>query len=353
MPRIAAIVTEVGSPVGHMAIIARELDLPCIVGLRNALGALREGAIVTVDAFRCRVLPGAWPLPPRPARVDDDAGNPDRARLRRIAACVSPLRLTNPSGPDFTPDCCQSLHDITRFVHEKVFGVMFHFGDLAESDRDNAVRLEESLPFKVLVYDVGGGLDAGVQPLGAATREQICSIPLRAFLDGLLEARMVWNQPRPVSGRGFLSVLGESMAGPPPDVQRIGRTSYAVISDRYLNFSTKAGYHFSTVDTYCGASLNKNYIHFRFAGGAARADRRERRVRFLQIVLDALDFSTRPRGDILVARLEKYEREAIELRLRALGRLTIVTRQLDMLMDSDASPDFFARAFLEDRLESF
>jgi len=145
----------------------------------------------------------------------------------------------------------------------------------------------------------------------------------------------------------------QSLVGPPPQAREIGRLSYAIISDRYLNFSTKAGYHFSTVDTYCGASLNKNYIHFRFAGGAADSSRRMRRVRFINTVLSQLEFSIQTRSDLLVARMQKYDRDTILARLVDLGRLTLCTRQLDMLMDSDASPDFFARAFLAGEMDKF
>jgi pyruvate,water dikinase len=168
-----------------------------------------------------------------------------------------------------------------------------------------------------------------------------------------MDTRVRWDRPRPVSARGFLAVLGERMAGMPGEALNVGGASYAIIADRYMNFSTKAGYHFSTVDTYCGRSLNKNYIHFRFTGGAADEARRLRRVRFVQNVLAALDFRVQTRSDLLVARLDKFDRDAIISRLTVLGRLTICCRQLDMLMDSDASPDYFTRAFLADEMGQF
>jgi pyruvate,water dikinase len=150
-----------------------------------------------------------------------------------------------------------------------------------------------------------------------------------------------------------MSVLGEAMMGPPPEAQQHGRPTYAVLSDCYMNFSIKAGYHFSVVDTYCGGSLNRNYIHFRFSGGGAAIGRRERRVQFLYLVLGKLGFSSTARGDMLTARMEKYPAEDLLERLRALGRLTMITRQMDMLMDSDSSPEFFAEAFLAGKLELF
>ena len=355
MPRCAAIITEVGSPTGHMSIIAREFDVPCIVGAAGARRVLQPGQVVTVDALRCRVFEGALPVPERPRRKP--AAIPDvpaaEEVIERVARLVTPLHLTDPTAKEFAPERCTSLHDISRFVHEKVFTVMFQLGDLAASDPGPAVSLDARLPFKLLVVDVGGGIESS-SPDSTIDPEHVRSVPMQAFLVGLLDPSIRWDQPRPLSARGFLSVVGEGLAGPPPQAQQIGRTSFAVVSDCYMNFSTKAGYHFSTVDTYCGeASLNKNYIHFRFAGGAASEERRQRRVRFLRSVLRELDFVSTERGDVLTARLEKCERELILSRLCALGRLTMVSRQLDMLMDNDDSPHLFARAFLQGRMDVF
>lgn len=85
---------------------------------------------------------------------------------------------------------------------------------------------------------------------------------MQAFLEGLLDPRIVWDQPRPVSALGFMSVMGENIAGPPALSRGVGGASFAVISDRYMNLSTKAGYHLSTLDVYCGQSQNKNCIRF-------------------------------------------------------------------------------------------
>ena len=89
--------------------------------------------------------------------------------------------------------------------------------------------------------------------------------------------------------------------------------------------------------------------------GSARAgeERRSRRVKFLAAVLGQLGFKVQTRGDVLVARLEKYEHDFIRSRLTELGRLTLCARQLDMLMDSEASPEFFSRAFLAGEMHRF
>ena len=67
-------------------------------------------------------------------------------------------------------------------------------------------------------------------------------------------------------------------------------------------------------------------------------------------MLRELGFVSTERGDVLTARLEKCERDPILSRLRDLVRLTMVARQLDMLMDNDGSPDLFAQPFLRGRM---
>jgi len=59
MRRAAAIVTDAGGMTSHAAIVSREIGIPCIVGTGNATTTLTEGALVTVDAGRGLVLPGA------------------------------------------------------------------------------------------------------------------------------------------------------------------------------------------------------------------------------------------------------------------------------------------------------
>lgn len=47
--KIAAIVTESGGVTSHAAIIAREFEVPCVVGVENATKKLKNGMKVTVD----------------------------------------------------------------------------------------------------------------------------------------------------------------------------------------------------------------------------------------------------------------------------------------------------------------
>jgi pyruvate,water dikinase len=60
-PRAAAIVTDVGAPLSHAAIVARELGIPAVVGCGNATMRLQTGDRVRVDGGRgtVEILKGA------------------------------------------------------------------------------------------------------------------------------------------------------------------------------------------------------------------------------------------------------------------------------------------------------
>jgi phosphohistidine swiveling domain-containing protein len=51
-PRAAAVVTDVGAPLSHAAIVARELGIPAVVGCFNATALLKTGDRVRVDGTR-------------------------------------------------------------------------------------------------------------------------------------------------------------------------------------------------------------------------------------------------------------------------------------------------------------
>ncbi len=48
-PRAAAVVTDIGAPLSHAAIVARELGIPAVVGCGNATMRLRTGDRVRVN----------------------------------------------------------------------------------------------------------------------------------------------------------------------------------------------------------------------------------------------------------------------------------------------------------------
>jgi pyruvate,water dikinase len=51
-PKAAAVVTDIGAPLSHAAIVARELGIPAVVGCGNATTRLKTGYHVRVDGGR-------------------------------------------------------------------------------------------------------------------------------------------------------------------------------------------------------------------------------------------------------------------------------------------------------------
>ncbi len=54
-PLVSAIVTEVGGPLSHPGILAREFGIPAVLGVEDATTTLRDGQVVTVDGTAGRV----------------------------------------------------------------------------------------------------------------------------------------------------------------------------------------------------------------------------------------------------------------------------------------------------------
>ena len=129
--------------------------------------------------------------------------------------------------------------------------------------------------------DLGGGLAVADQKVIA--EKDILSRPLQALLRGFHHPEVRSGQVAP-DLKGFISVFANTMYDQGKAESGLGGKSFAIISDCYINFSSRLGYHFGLVDAYVSPEINDNYISFQFKGGAASIDRRERRVRMLQII---------------------------------------------------------------------
>ncbi len=352
MARAAAIVTEAGSITGHMASVAREFGVPTLLGIPGLMRVLKPGRMVTVDALRRRIYDGVREdlIQESQERRPFMKGTPVYESLNRVARWIVPLNLVDPRDASFRPEGCRTLHDVMRFAHEMSYQEMFRLSDSFADGEGRAVKVEARLPIDLYVIDLGGGL-APEGAHGSRVRlEHLACAPLRALLEGMTHEALQEQGPRPVHLKGFLSVMTEQMLSPPRfGAERFGDKSYAIISDKYMNFSSRVGYHYSIVDTYSGHDSHKNYITFSFMGGAADEVRRNRRVRTIGRILEHMDFRVDVVGDRVTARILKYPLEKTLEHLERLGRLLQFTRQLDMFMESERSVEELARRFLEEQ----
>jgi pyruvate,water dikinase len=350
MGRASAIITDVGAATGHMASLAREFGVPAVLDSRVATATLAEQQIVTVDAKHGTVYDGRVDrlltlAPRRPGRTMKET--PVYDLLRRVADAIVPLNLTDPRDPAFRPGTCRTFHDIARFVHEKAFEEMFRMSDRVADVTHKAVRLDERLPFALYLIDIGGGLH---HPAGASSvsRAEVLSAPMQALLAGMTNPALRWWEPRGISPSGFLSVATQALLNPQYDgaQRQLGDRSYAIVAEAYCNFSSRIGYHFAAVDAYCSDFPTRNYVSFRFKGGAADDARRAKRCELIDGILTRLDFRIERTGDLVNARVRKFPREATAERLDQIGRLIVATRQLDMRMAARSSVGWYVDAFL-------
>ena len=348
MRKAQAIIADSGSVTGHMASLAREFSVPAVLDARDATSRIVQGTEVTVDAFSGRVYQGRVRELESMQRPKGShlQGTPVYETLSRIGELITPLNLVDPKSSSFTPQACRSLHDIMRFVHEASYSEMFLISDSISKSGEGSLRM--AIPnLDLYVIDLGAGLVHSQGPRKKIGIEEVLSTPFKALLKGMMHEGLRLQEPRPIEIKGFLSVMSEQMFTNPYGEERFGERSYALVSDRYMNFSSRVGYHYSVLDCYCGETRSKNYIHFSFTGGAADDVRRNRRARAISKVMESLEFIVEVKSDLVRARLQKCEGALLLERLETVGRLLQFTRQLDMLMASESSVEVVARCFLE------
>lgn len=347
MPQAAAIIIDGGSPTGHMALLAREFRVPTILNTGNATEILQPGQIVTVDANFKNVYAGRVEelLQQAAAEEDELTETPVFQTLKAVARKILPLNLVNPQDPSFAPENCRTIHDIVRFAHEYGMREMFQLRTGVAASEGEAVDLVTELPFKVRLIDLGGGLRSQrrrVRP------EDIASLPFRAFWEGVQSMR--WPQGKPPDTPSYSSIFVKTEDEIAQGESPYRDQSYALVSANYMNFSIHLGYHFSNVEAYVSDQINHNYLTFQFHGGGSTPERRERRARLIEAIVDRLHLQHKRKGDIIEARLAKYPKEAMLERLKIMGKLTSYTKQLDMVLFSDGIVDWYIKDFIREHI---
>ncbi len=346
MGRIRAFITDVGSVTGHMASVAREFHIPTLVGTGIATKRIETGEEVTLDAAGRIVYRGRVEALLKEKRVINPMkGSPVYKAVRALLKRVAPLNLTDPKKSNFCQEGCQTIHDIIRFAHEMSMQEMFRISDALSPDEALAVPIRIYLPLRLFAVDLGNGLRKGFSGKYAQL-EDVTSVPLRALLQGMKHEEVDWNRDVGVDWRGFTSILAESILRDPLKEGRMGEPAYAIIAGHYLNFNSRLGYHFTTIDSFCGPNVNDNYITFSFKGGAADMGRRARRALMIGTILKKLGFSVELRGDMVRGEIKKYRDAFLSEKLDMLGRLLGCVRLLDMVLSEDHQVQWYVNQFM-------
>lgn len=341
LPRAVAVVSAEGGIAGHLATVARENGIPGLFNVPD-LAALTEGAEVTVDADGRAVYAGVESslLEGRPERRPVMAGSPVHETLVKTLQHIAPLYLLDPDDLGFQPSACQTLHDITRFCHEKAVREMFDFGKNHRFPKHASKQLHYNVPMQWWVLDLEDGFTHEVT--GKYVRlNEITSRPMLALWEGMVA--VPWEGPPAMSGRGFASVLFEATRNPAlatPFRKPYAQQNYFMISKSFMNLQSRFGFHFAAVEAVIGDRDHENYLSFSFKGGAADLERKSARVRFICEILGERGFSVAAREDHATARLAGLPAAKMADKLEIVGYLIMHTRQLDMIM---ADPTAVAR----------
>ncbi len=343
--RASGLITEVGSPTGHLATIAREYRVPAIMGAEGATKILKDGQEITLDAEENIVYQGiVKELQQYSLRQEAIEETYEYRLLRRVLRKIEPLNLVDPMDKHFTPEACKTMHDIIRFVHEKAVNELIEFKYYKHRDQGTASgKLKWNIPLDMVIIDIGGGLSTPPHNK-VILPEQIVSIPMQSVLEGLARPGAWNNDPMSVDLGSFMSSMTRTFSTQLASPRYVGQ-NLAVISRNYSNISLRLGYHFTMVDAYISENINDNYAYFRFFGGVTDEMRRSRRAKLLGKALAHFDFRTEIHGDLVVARIKKFPEPMMRKRLYIIGVLIGFSRQLDVRMASDHSISEYLEKF--------
>ncbi|MGD8921956.1 MAG: PEP/pyruvate-binding domain-containing protein [Candidatus Zixiibacteriota bacterium] len=336
MARARAIVVEVGGAASHMATLAREYRVPTISGIEDAT-RLPEAAPVTVDATAGTVYAGLHDELVSARSFDEDlfSDMPLFHLFDDILKRIAPLNLLRPGEADRPPSECRTYHDITRYIHQKAMEEMFHYAKDIESTSEISSQLESEFPLKINVVCIDPD-----RPCGKTIKEEeIRSQPMSAFWSGFKKE----GWPRPVAPNGmggFMGVLVTTAAN--TNRQAFSDKSFAIVSQEYMLLSLRMGYHFTTIEAVCTLDDNMNYIRMQYKEGGAALDRRVRRINLISEILKRMGFEHSSRGDYLDSKIAYIDDQSVCDKLYLLGRLNMLTKQLDMALSNDEVARWYA-----------
>ncbi len=343
LSRAAGVVTEHGTLTGHLANVAREFKIPALFNVPGAMALLDTPEHFTMDADNRVIFKGVIQelLDGRKPSSPLMEGTYVHSTLKSVSASISPLNLTDPDSIEFKPEHCKTLHDITRFCHEKAVQDMFELGSDPSLVQKASKRLLVDVPMQWWVLDLEDGFTEPV-PGDLVHVSKIQSIPMLALWEGIVSHP--WMGPPPLDSKGFMAVMVEATTN--PQLSATGPSIYAnrnyfMISRNFCNLTSRMGFHFSTVEALVGDPAYENSIRFSFKGGAADYNRRCLRTAFLDQLLRQYDFQVEHFDDALFARIRGGSDEYVLERLKILGYVIIHARQLDMIMSSKEKVGYY------------
>ena len=344
MGKINALVTRVGGMASHMATIAREFKIPTLVGVHEA-PSLPQGRMVTVDATGTVIYAGEQPelIAAREPEYELLSDESIFDVLGRVLDLISPMRLLNPGDDDFVVGNCVTFHDITRFAHQKAMEEMFYGATDFGGKETVSLELKTDMPLQVNIIYIDRDMKIA-EGARMISDDELDSEPMVSFWEGV--KAQGWPKtgvaPRARAAR-------EAMGTTVTDHTRheYSENSFAILGREYMVLSLRMGYHFTTVEAMCSPRMSKNYIRMQFNHGGAPLERRARRITLITTILRRMDFECHTKGDFFDGTVSYKDAETIKEKLFLLGRLVLMTKQLDMALSSDGVAEWYTKDFIK------
>jgi pyruvate, water dikinase len=348
--KASAILTEAGSTTGHLSILAREMGVPVITNIPNAMSLFSNGQELTVFADVAKIYSGRNEEIIQLRNIIKDQfnefhGTPLYKIVHRLSKYIFKLNLTKPNAPNFAPEYCRTFHDVIRFAHETAMNEMFSMYESSRTLGTQTFKLKFDVPLDIRIIDLGDCLSHNNNP--EVSLEQIRSKPFQALVEGMTSPGIRWGGPLGVDVKGFMNIMVTNATDSGKAERNIGSLSYALLSDNYLNFFSRLGYHFSRLDSFICDEVNSNYINFHFRGGAADSTRRNRRAQAIKQILGHFGFETIRNEDNVIAKIRKIPEEEIIHLLKEIGKLMGAVRNTDVTMVTDEHVELFVKYYLE------
>jgi pyruvate,water dikinase len=263
--------------------------------------------------------------------------------LEQVLEKVSPLNLLHPADPDFTIENCRTFHDMTRFAHQKGTEAMFSSASNMDNVDSISLRLKSDIPLQVNVIYIDREVSL-TKKNRYVTIDEVESEPMKVFWKGVLKEG--WPSQRAAANVKGMVAMMLTTAGH-ANMPEFREQSFAIVGGEYLLCNLRMGYHLSRIEAMCTNEPGKNFIRMQFKGGGTTRERRIRRVKLITDILAPLGFENSSRGDFLDAKLSYDSQQGILDKLYILGRLTILTKQLDMALTNDKISQWYAQDFMK------
>jgi pyruvate,water dikinase len=329
MKKASAILTEFGEPAGDTALLAREFQIPMIVGIKGASSSLVTGCTITVDADENTIYMGkvqeildyyeSERLP-----VDEE---PEYKLLRKLRQSMFLLTLTDSSKSDVSLHDCRSMHDLVHFASELAGDALV---DLAVNRTDlktTYTKILSGYPIPVHVMDAGDGLVRPAEDGDQPDLEKVRSLPLLAFISGLKEADRYPSKSQQ------------------PDLSSTGML--ATIKEEHANIIMLHPPYNDIVDSLIGESRESNHIYCRFATMIRDEQVPESRGVLTHEILSRLNFAAARTPRATSAWIAGLPLAEMKDRMSILGRLSAFLRGMNAAEQKVRALDEVVEDFME------